>query len=375
MTIQTFTVRWGILATGGIASLFTKDLLVPPSSRNVTDIQHTVTAIASSSSLERAKAFADAHNLPSATLHDSYEALAADPNVDIVYVATPHSHHFRNAMLCLQAGKAVLCEKPITVNARQAQILADTAKQNGVFLMEAVWTRFFPLTKAVGQIVSSGQLGSVHRVLADMSFGEEIETKWGTEHRLVNLDLAGGVLLDLGIYSLTWVFEILYRLGGDEYPKVMSTMTKYAPTGSDETTSVLLRFPRSGAQGIALSGLRVSSDPDGMNSARPAIRIQGTKGEIQIDGPCYRPTAYRLIPKLQEGETAAGKKPIQDVEMPIPGHGMFWEADECGRCLRDGKLESEIMSLQESIAIMRVMDEVREQNDFVYPAELESTDY
>ena len=124
-----------------------------------------------------------------------------DPDVDIIYIATPHSHHYQNAMLCLQAGKHVLCEKAFTVNAAQAEILAKTAKEKNLFLMEAVWTRFFPLTKAIVKTIESGALGPVYRVIVDMSFGENVEEAWGTTNRMVNLDLAGGALLDCMSYT------------------------------------------------------------------------------------------------------------------------------------------------------------------------------
>lgn len=163
----------------------------------MTDIKHVVSAAASSSSLERAKEFLKDCKCPSsAKAYASYEDLVKDPNVDIIYIATPHSHHYQNAMLCLLAGKHVLCEKAFTVNAPQAEILAKTAKEKNVFLMEAVWTRFFPLTRAITKTIESGALGPVYRVIVDMSFGENVEEEWGTTNRMVNLDLAGGALLD-----------------------------------------------------------------------------------------------------------------------------------------------------------------------------------
>ena len=120
----------------------------------------------------------------------------ADPNVDVIYVATPHSHHFQNVMLAFEAGKHVLCEKAFTVNAAQAKILCETAKTKNLFLMEAVWTRYFPLSVQIRELIQNGTLGEVLRVLADNSFGDDMEEKWGTEHRMVNKDLAGGALLD-----------------------------------------------------------------------------------------------------------------------------------------------------------------------------------
>ncbi|MCJ1257691.1 hypothetical protein MMC24_005517 [Lignoscripta atroalba] len=167
-------------------------------------------------------------------------------------------------------------------------------------------------------------------------------------------------------------------------PTVVSSISRYAQTGSDENTSMILTFPTapgggSGssshqAHGIALTNLRVATDVDGHNTAGPAVRIQGTKGEIQVDGPAYMPTHYRIIPK---GDGASSQRPnVKEVDCPIPGgHGMFWEADEAGRCVRDGKLESEGMGWEESVVIMETMDQVRSQNGLVYPERIESTEY
>ena len=154
-------------------------------------------AAASSSSESRAQDFLNEVGAPSsAKAYGSYTSLVADPNVDIIYIATPHSHHYGNVRLCLEAGKHVLCEKPLTVNAAQSKVLIDIAKEKNLFFMEAVWTRFFPLTKEVSEFLKKGGLGEVKRVWADVSFWSDVEKEFGTEHRMVNLDLAGGVLLD-----------------------------------------------------------------------------------------------------------------------------------------------------------------------------------
>ena len=154
-------------------------------------------AAASSSSVDRAKKFLEDCGAPSsAAAYGSYKELAADKNIDIIYVATPHSHHYQNAMLCLEAGKHVLCEKAFTVNAAQTKKLVEVAKMNRLFLMEAVWTRYFPMSLQIRKMIESGALGTVHRVIADLSFNQNVEEAWGTEHRMVNLDLAGGALLD-----------------------------------------------------------------------------------------------------------------------------------------------------------------------------------
>ena len=171
--------------------------MIDPSTRNVSDVKHTVVAAASSSSVDRAKKFLEECECPSSAVsYGSYEELVEDKNIDIIYVATPHSHHYQNVMLCLNAGKNVLCEKSFTVNAAQAKKLVEKAKAKKLFLMEAVWTRYFPVSIEIRQIIESGALGSLHRVIADLSFGKDVEKEWSLDHRMVNLDLAGGALLD-----------------------------------------------------------------------------------------------------------------------------------------------------------------------------------
>lgn len=223
--------------------------MIDPPTRQVTDVEHTVTAAASSSSSARARQFLETCNCPSsASAYGSYEELVKDPNIDIIYVATPHSHHYQNTMLCLLAGKHVLCEKAFTVNAAQARKLVATAKQKNLFLMEAVWTRFFPLSISIRKFIESGGLGPIHRVIADLSFGQDVENTWGAnaaKHRMVNPDLAGGALLDLGVYPLTWCFQSIYHTvpaAERKPPKVIASVEKYA-TGADEKTSMLLTFP------------------------------------------------------------------------------------------------------------------------------------
>jgi len=389
------TVRWGILATGGIAQTFTRDLLVDPETRGVKDVEHQVVAAASSSDAGRAKEFLKTVGAPSsAKAYGSYKDLVADKDVDIIYIATPHSHHYQNAMLCLEAGKNVLCEKAFTTNAKQTRALVKKAKEKNLFLMEAVWTRYFPLSIYVRDTITSGKLGTVYRCAADNSMSMSPETAFKDTHRMVNPELAGGALLDLGIYSLTWIFQTLYHtLPPNERkpPTVMSAMRKYH-TGTDEQTSMLLVFPRSekyggDAHGFATTGMRTAADPDGKGTAGPAIRVQGDKGEVQIWFPPFRPTKTRIV--LTDGTVEE-----KDWKQPGPGkgsgfkngfgdmmneegegHGMFWEADECAHALKEGRKEGKYESLEESIVIMDVMDEVRKQNGMTYPDKIESTDY
>ncbi|PVH97146.1 NAD(P)-binding protein [Periconia macrospinosa] len=391
------TIRWGILATGGIAQTFTKDLLVDPTTRGVTHIKHTVVAAASSSSQDRAQKFLKDVGAPSdAKAYGSYEDFVKQPDIDIVYIATPHSHHYQNAMLCLEAGKNVLCEKAFTVNAAQARALADKAKEKNLFLMEAVWTRYFPLSIYVREQITSGRIGPIARVFADNSMATNPEQTWSDgKNRMVNPDLAGGALLDLGIYSLTWVFQTLYHTQPEkdrQPPKVLAALKTYEATGAaDESTTIILNFPRSkeaggDAHAIATTSLRVATTPGG-NTDVPGIRIQGPGGEIQVFPPAFRPTRTRIV--LKDGT-------IEDKDWPQPGpgegsgwyngfgggtnpegvgHGMFWEADEAASALVEGRKEGKYESLAESILIMEVMDEVRKQGNLTYPEKIETTKF
>ncbi|PFH58410.1 hypothetical protein XA68_13707 [Ophiocordyceps unilateralis] len=365
------------MATGGIAEVFCKDLLTDPASRDVDDVRHDIVAVASSSSTDRAAEFVGGiGGAATTTLYGSYAELVSDQNVDIVYVATPHSHHFQNVMLALRAGKHVLCEKALTVNGSQARVLVETAKARNLFFMEAVWTRFFPLSIKIREMIAAGEIGTVYRTIADVSMMETGDNEDGTlsvadSHRLVNKDLAGGALLDVGVYALTWVFQTLYHVQPEEEalkeaPVVLAAANQYR-TGVDETTSIICRFPEHRSMGIATSSILVGTKADG-DSSTPAVRIQGSKGEIQVMYPAFRPTVYRVV------KTGKEKGTVEVVECPIPrdpkrdwGHGFFWEADECARCIRDGKCQSATLPWSESIAIMETMESALRQGGISYP--------
>lgn len=364
----------------------TRDLLIDPKTRGVEDIVHVVTAAASSSSKQSAERYVETCVAPSQDLrvvckaYGTYEELVHDENVDIIYIGTPHSHHFQNSMLALQNGKHVMVEKPITTNAAQARKLADEAKQRGLFFMEATWTRYFPLSIAVRQKIKDGDIGEVLRVSADLSTGEAPEM-YDESHRNISKDLAGGALLDLGAYSLLWIFQTIYHTRPKEQrtaPRVVgSTMTPEPRSGVDESTTILLDFPSSTPKGtssthaIATTAMRIHFDHGrDTESASPAVRLQGDRGEIQVFGPIYRPSRFRVL-------YTDKSKPIEVYQFEFPGgtHGMSWEADEAARCILSGKLESDGMPWEESITIMEVMDEVRRQNNMSFPEAIETTEY
>ncbi|KAF4469658.1 NADP:D-xylose dehydrogenase [Fusarium albosuccineum] len=329
------------MSTGAVAEAFSRDLLTNPKTRDVYDVNHRIAAIASRR-VENADAFRSRIDAGyDIATYGSYSELVADPEVDIIYVATPHSHHFQNAMLALSAGKHVLCEKAFTVTLKQTRRLVEFAREKNLFLMEAVWTRFMPLSKKIRDLVSQGEIGTISRVTADLSFvkvsndgGQSLEDS----HRLLNPELAGGTLLNYGLYSLTWVFQILFHLQSDEKkerPTVVSAMDKY-PTGVDESVAIICHFPRHRTMGVATSSLRLATNAREADNAH-GIRIQGSNGEIQVAHPAYRPANFRII------RSGSGQD-IQTIDCPVPkddgrdgcGQGFFWEADEVARCIRDG---------------------------------------
>ncbi|KAK4940025.1 hypothetical protein LTR10_019762 [Elasticomyces elasticus] len=377
-------VRWGFMATGDIARTFARDILIDPKSRDVHDVVHVVAAAASSSSVDNAKKFISAVVQPlqdsqtSCKAYGSYEELVKDPDVDIIYISTPHSHHFQNCMLALSNRKAVVCEKPITVNADQAAVLYQTAMRNKCFLMEAVWTRFFPLSIAVRQLITDSSIGDVLRVYVNNSTGTDVSALDPT-HRYLNKDLAGGALLDIGVYALTWLFQTLYHTQHQHHPQppsqLASLVTLHQPSGTDQMVSVVMHFDMPSnstlkeAHGLATTSMVLPDAGSKSHLAGPTVHIYGLHGEIQVWGPAHRAQKIKVIPKSN------GEPYEQDFPIPAGGHGMFWEADAAARCWSAGLLECETIPWEESILVMKTVDEVRRQAGLTYPVEVETTAY
>lgn len=324
-------IRWGIMGCGGIASKFAADLPLT---------QYGELAAVGSRSKAKAEKFAKQYGATRA--YGSYEELAADPDVDVVYVATPHPYHLDNALLAIRSGKQVLCEKPITLNAKQTKRMIDAAAKQGVFLMEAMWTRFFPAMIRLRKWLSEGRIGKVLAVEAD--FG--IRFKVGPEHRIFNPDLGGGALLDLGIYPVS-LMSMIY---GAQPENIVSTVHK-AETGVDDHAVITFEYANN-----ATAVLSTSSVVRMKNEAR----IFGTEGMITIDDNFIH--ASRLTLDI------AGKKP-KTFEFPYDGLGMHFEADHVHQCLRKGNLQSDVMPLTETLAIMQTMDKIRRQWKLKYPNE------
>ena len=315
-------VRWGILGTGGIASAFTADLQLTDSG---------VAVAVGSRSQDSADRFADAFGI--ASRHASYESLAADPDVDVIYVATPHPMHHDNAILALRAGKHVLVEKPFTMNAAEAREIVRVARERGLFAMEAMWTRFLPHIAVIRDWLAHGVLGNVVTVIADHG-------QWFAEDpafRLFAPELGGGALLDLGVYPVSFASMVLGP------PSRIVSMSDPAFTGVDAQTSMLFGYD-SGAQAVLTCTLRAKGP------TRAAIT--GTDARIEIEGTFYAPAAVTLIPRKGD--------PVR-VEPVHDGRGLRHQADEVARRLAAGDVESPLMPLDETISIMETIGTVLAQ--------------
>ena len=323
-------IRWGIAGTGVIAAAFAEDL------RLLDDAELVAVGSRSQQSADR---FADAHGV--AGRHVGYDALAADPEVDAIYVAVPHTGHEEVTLTALAAGKAVLCEKPFAINAAQTERMVAAARAAGVFLMEAMWVRFLPHQIGLRELVAAGRIGEIRSLIVDR--GEVLSAD--PAHRVLDPALGGGALLDLGIYPVSFASMFLGT------PDRIAAFATEAATGVDAQTSAVFGY-QSGAQALISTAL----DARTANTAS----ITGTKGRIDIvdwaDG--------RLPAKLTllDGTT-------QNLEFPREGKGLRLQAAEVGRCLRAGEKESPVMPLDETLSIMRTLDLIREQIGLRYPGE------
>ncbi|HEU0257025.1 MAG TPA: Gfo/Idh/MocA family oxidoreductase [Microbacteriaceae bacterium] len=327
---MTQKARWGILATGGIAHSFAGDLVLDG---------HTIAAVGSRHR-DSADAFAAQYGIPHA--YGSYEELVADPDVDIVYVATPHPFHARDAALALRAGKHVLVEKPITLNAAEAQGLVDLAAERGLLILEAMWTRFLPHVVRIREIIAEGTLGTLRSFTAD----HRQKLPDDPAHRINAPELGGGALLDLGIYPVSFAAHLFGS------PRDVLATAVFGPTGVDAQVATLFRY----ADGQIATTLSAAHSR-GPNTAS----IVGTDARIDIDGVWYTPTTFRV--------TDASGTVLETWQNQVPGRGMQYQAREAERLLAAGKTASEILSPAESVSIMTTMDEIRRQIGLAYPSE------
>ena len=324
------TIRWGILATGNIAAKLAEA---------INEVEDAQLVAAASRSLERADAFANQWDIPKR--YGSYQELADDPEVDVVYIATPHSHHAECMKLCLSAGKHVLCEKPLTLNAREAAECIELARDKQLFLMEAIWMRFNPALAQLKAWVDEGRLGEIRQVEADFWFHREFDP----EHRLFNPALGGGALLDVGIYPLAFTTLLL------GFPQSAVGYAQVGETGVDEVNNMLLRY---GSRTTARLGSSVS-----VNKPQTAL-VVGTKGFVEVHAPFYCADTLTLHEEYQPPVTHS---------IPYQGNGYPHEVMEVHHCLRQGWTESPQLPLDHSLRMMELMDALRRDWGVRYPAD------
>lgn len=322
-------IRWGILGAGGIASHFaatvsakTRSQIVAVGSRN----------------RDRAERFATAHGIP--TTHVGYRELVEDPQVDAVYVATPHSEHAEHALLAIRAGKHVLVEKAFTRNVAEAEGVFAAARAAGVFVMEAMWTRFLPHVAALHQMIDAGEIGEVVNLRADHGQAFAFDPK----SRVFAPSLAGGALLDLGVYTVAWAHDFL------GVPDAVTAVGRLTETGVDGQLSAILSY-----------GERTQADLTTTLWAKTPTTssISGTEGFVRVDGDFYEPTKFTLV--RRDGR-------VWTFDQPMP-RGLQHEAAEVARCVAEGRTESDRMPWGDTLAVMRTMDEIRRQVGVVYPGE------
>jgi predicted dehydrogenase len=322
-------LRWGIIGAGFIAGKFVNAV--------TKHTRATVVAVGSRSR-DKADAFAAANDVPIA--HDGYEALVADPTVDAVYVATPHSHHLEHALLAIAAGKPVLIEKPLARNAAEAREIAAAARAHGVFAMEAMWTRFLPHMEVMRDILATGRIGEVIHVHAE--HGQRFP--FDAAHRLYDPALAGGALLDLGVYPLALVHNIFGA------PKSVSALGVLTETGVDGQATLALDYGGRRQASVsttlwALSGISAT--------------IVGTDGRVEFEGPFLRPAELRVVHPDGTEDRFDGRVP----------NGFQYEIAEVAACVERGALESDTLPLADSIAVLETIDAARRQIGVWYPGE------
>lgn len=320
---------WGILGPGGIARAFAKDLTLLEG--------HTVGAVGSRS-LSNAQSFADVFG---GTAYGSYEELINDSTIDAIYVATPHPAHHDNVISALDAGKAVLCEKPFAVNAKQAQAMVDAASRNKVALMEAMWARFLPHYAQVREIIASDVLGPIISIHAD--HGQRLADQ--NISRLIEPQLAGGALLDLGIYPISFAHMILGN------PVAINSSAVMTDKGVDAQSSMIFTY-ENGAQAV-LTTTMIEQTP-----CRAVVA--GLNGWLEIDRTFYNPASMRVV---------LNDESVTEYPNTYSGHGLREQAESFKQLVQSGKLQSDILSWKDTVDIMKSMDTVREQIGLKYPFE------
>jgi len=329
-------VRWGVVSTGRIASIVVGDLALQPDA---------VLQAVSSRTQGSADDFAARHGFCRAYGDDAgvpgYVRLLQDQDVDVVYIATPHASHFAVAKAALEAGKHVLCEKPMTINAREAVSLVRLAREKGLFLMEAVWSRFLPSIQRAAQIIASGELGEIRWMQADLGF----PAPYHPEARLWKREEGGGALMDVGVYLLTWALAVWGQ------PHSLTAASHRNRDGVDAETSMTLLYT-SGAQAQLMTSLTTVSTQ--------TATVSGTKGMLRCNAPLFNPTELTIT-------TGSGESRVE--KFTPAGSGYTYQLREVLRCIQQGLTESPTMPVDETLITMSLLDEARRQTGIRYPAD------
>ncbi len=324
------SIKWGIMGPGGISSQFAKDLQ---------QVEGAELVAVGSKSLERAEAFAEKFNIPRA--YGSYEEVVKDEEVDIFYIGTLHPAHRDNVMTCLRAGKAVICEKPFTINAAEAEEMVSYAKANKLFLMEAMWSRYLPPMAKVREWLQADLIGEVQLVQANFGF----DIGYQPEHRLLNRELGGGALLDAGIYPIS-LASMVY---GKQPSNIMSSV-HIGETEVDERFSLLFEYD-DGRKAMLNASVRLGMVNDAF--------FYGTKGYIHIPNFLFAASASLHV---------RDEEPVHfNCDRQTKGYN--YEAMEAMACLREGRTESRVMPVDETLQIMQTLDKIRAQWKLTYPGE------
>lgn len=322
-------VRWGILGAGGIAATFGADIAASP---------HSEVVAVGSRNVDRAAEFARAHGI--ARPYGSYDALVADPDIDVIYVATPHGQHRDHALLALRACKPVLVEKAFTLNAREAREVVAEARSRGLFCMEAMWMRLDPLMIRAVEIAHSGALGRLTAVRADLSRHFDYDPT----HRLFDLALGGGALLDLGVYPVSFAWAMLGP------PRAVTASGQLSPTGSDLVAALQLAYDGGAVAQVLTSAANDSPD---------AGLVVGTHGWLRLDPRLHRAETITV-------STSAG---VETIHGARTGNGYGPQVSEVEQCLRAGLTESPRLPLADTVAILEMLDDARAQLGVVYAAD------
>ncbi|KAJ4029070.1 hypothetical protein NW756_006180 [Fusarium oxysporum] len=349
------SIRWGIIATGMISSWFVADLLVP---RPDSKVKHIIQAIGSSS-VDKGKKFAASFcQQSSPNIYGSYDQVYTDASVDLVYIGTPHAFHKQNCLAAIDAGKAVLCEKAFTLNARDAREVFARAEEKGVYVAEAMWLRHRPLVQDLLKMLHVDKvIGDVVRVYSDFGLEKDIASlPEGSRYK--EPSLGAGSLLDLGLYSLTWAVICIGNCDEpDAEPFFIKAVQSYKH-GVEVSSAVLLQRPSTGQHGIVTSTTMTTGNPN------MVARIQGMNGSIEVHGECASaPVSFSVYTNFERDmeKGTISRRLVNHFEYPVVGRGYHFEADDAALDVLEGRTESRIMPRAETIRLLEMTDEIIRQ--------------